>query len=526
MLVILLLTCTTIGSINIGTVSGIELPVIYVDPPTSTAAPNETFAVNIKVANITVEESLYSWQFRMIFNTTVLDAVSVVEGPFLKTVGDQYYGSYFRSKRMNAYGYVEALEMLLYNSTTGEFPPYGAVGNGTLCTITFKVQAEGATLLHFESTELYTIISKTLYPITHTWKDGFFEYPLRVHDIAVTNVTPSPASVPLGENMSINVTVENQGEATETFSVTAYANTTEIGTLEVTDLGAGTQTTLSFIWDTTGVPPGNYRISAQASIVPGETERADNTYTDGIVKVMLEHDVAVTSLDAPTKATLGDLVSVNVTVANEGVSIENFTVTVYCDSSIVGTRNVVNLASGNAEIVEFSWNTTGLGVGVYTINATATIALDGDPGDNFKTTTIEIKPYVFTVTGPEWEFNVIVDSNSSVSSFDFRQGDKEIKFSVTGPEGTAGFCNVTIPTGLMTGSPWIILINGVVTSPIQSGNGTHTFLYFTYTHSTKDVIIRGTWVVPEFPTLVPMLLTLAFLAVSTIVLKRKTGNNC
>jgi len=407
MLVILLLTCTTIGSINVGTVSGQVAPVIYVNPPTSTAAPTETFSVNIKVANITVEESLYGWEFRMSFNTTVLDAVSVVEGPFLKNINS----TFFKKKINNTEGTVNALATLI-----PPYPEVGAVGNGTLCTITFKVEAKGATFLHLDSTELYTVIGGSVSsPIEHTAEDGFFE------------------------------------------------------TLTV-------------------------------------------------------HDVAVTSLDAPTKATLGDLVSINVTVANEGDFNETLTVTVSYDSTEIDTTTFT-LNEGLSKTVEFSWNTTGLGVGVYTINATATITLDEDPGDNFKTTTIEIKPYVFTVTGPGWEFNVIVDSNSSVSSFEFRQGDKEIKFSVTGPEGTAGFCNVTIPTGLMTG-PWIIFINGVVTSPIQSGNGTHTFLYFTYTHSTKNVIIRGTWVVPEFPTLIPMLLTLAFLAVSTIVLKRKTGNNC
>jgi len=213
-------------------------------------------------------------------------------------------------------------------------------------------------------------------------------------------------------------------------------------------------------------------------------------------------------------------------VVNHGCYNESVSVTTYCDDTPINTTAIDMLLSGESKIVEFSWNTTGLALGTYTINATATIALDDDPGDNFKTTTIEIKPYIFTVTGPGWEFNVIVDSNSSVSSFEFRQEDMRIRFTVSGPTGTTGYCNVAIPMGLLKG-PWTILVDNVSPAHVfESDNETHTFLYFTYTHSTKDVIIRGEWVVPEFPTLIPLLLTLAFLAVSTIVLKRRIGNNC
>ena len=37
-------------------------------------------------------------------------------------------------------------------------------------------------------------------------------------------------------------------------------------------------TTITFTWNTTGVPYGNYTISAIATPVPGETNITDNTY--------------------------------------------------------------------------------------------------------------------------------------------------------------------------------------------------------------------------------------------------------
>jgi len=72
------------------------------------------------------------------------------------------------------------------------------------------------------------------------------------------------------------VTVENQGGFIETFNVTAYVNTTIIGTLPVT-LNPGENQTLTYTWATTGFTYGNYTISARADIVPGEIDTTDNT---------------------------------------------------------------------------------------------------------------------------------------------------------------------------------------------------------------------------------------------------------
>ncbi len=125
--------------------------------------------------------------------------------------------------------------------------------------------------------------------------------PLGVHDVAVTNVTnckqgckPKP-TVGKGQTMHINVTVENQGDFTETFDVTVYATSLPpaivVGTQTVTNLLQGEIRILTFLWDTTSVPYGNYSISATATPVPGETDTADNTYVDSSVLVTITGDV-------------------------------------------------------------------------------------------------------------------------------------------------------------------------------------------------------------------------------------------
>jgi len=107
--------------------------------------------------------------------------------------------------------------------------------------------------------------------------------PLR--DVAVIGVTPSVTEVDVGQVVNITVTVRNNGTITEGFDVTLYYDNTIIGTQTVTGLGSGTEKTLKFSWDTTGVPAGEYEIRAVASVVPGETHIEDNTYVDGKVTV-------------------------------------------------------------------------------------------------------------------------------------------------------------------------------------------------------------------------------------------------
>jgi len=103
------------------------------------------------------------------------------------------------------------------------------------------------------------------------------------HDVAVISVTPDPAWVEVGELLNITVEVENQGAESETFNVTAYHDTTAIETQKVTNLASGTNTTLTFNWNTTDLfynlvwHPGTYTVNATASTVPGETDTEDNT---------------------------------------------------------------------------------------------------------------------------------------------------------------------------------------------------------------------------------------------------------
>ena len=118
----------------------------------------------------------------------------------------------------------------------------------------------------------------------------------------------------------------------------------------------------------------------------------------------------------------------------------------------------------------------------------------------------------FNVTS---EYHVQTICNSSIS--DFQYNGTAICFNVTGETDTTGFCRICIPRALMN-ETYQVFVNGteVQCNLLPCSNSTHCYLYFTYNHSTQEVMI-----VPEFPTWTSMLLILIVLTVATAIYKRR-----
>jgi len=127
-----------------------------------------------------------------------------------------------------------------------------------------------------------------------------------------------------------------------------------------------------------------------------------------------------------------------------------------------------------------------------------------------------------------WEgvnYPVVVSSgNSTLVSFIFNQLLMQISFEVSGETGMVGYCNVTIPKTLLKGEPWAVKINGVDWSFTSSDNATHSFIYFTYTHaSTLQVVIQGTWVIPEFPSAILLSLFMILSMLAVVLAKKRSA---
>jgi hypothetical protein len=110
------------------------------------------------------------------------------------------------------------------------------------------------------------------------------------HDIAVLSVSPSAYQVYEGNLVNISIVVKNEGQLDETFDVVAYHNVTEIEVQIVDNLGPNATRTLVFIWNTSSVPPGFYIVNAIAIPLPQETDIADNSLNDGMIRVKIPGD--------------------------------------------------------------------------------------------------------------------------------------------------------------------------------------------------------------------------------------------
>ncbi len=133
-----------------------------------------------------------------------------------------------------------------------------------------------------------SIVAGETYIADNTYIDGTVI--VVTHDVAIESVTPSKTIVHRGYGLYVYVEVRNEGNFTETVDVTAYYNTTAMGTQTFIGLAPNTGITLTFPWSA-GTPYGYYTISAKAKPVPDENDLSDNFFTDGTVMVTIPGDV-------------------------------------------------------------------------------------------------------------------------------------------------------------------------------------------------------------------------------------------
>jgi len=141
--------------------------------------------------------------------------------------------------------------------------------------------------------------------------------------------------------------------------------------------------------------------------------------------------------------------------------------------------------------------------------------------------------YDFEVLAPydQKTYHIEVISNSTVSNLGIyvwlssptqylQPGQQFILFFVSGVENTTGFCRITIPRSVINDT-YVVLLDGeeVPANELIASNTTHAYLYFSYKHTTHEVII-----VPEFPS--AMILSLFTILATLAVVSVKRKRNC
>ena len=116
--------------------------------------------------------------------------------------------------------------------------------------------------------------------------------PQHLHDMAIVSVTHDrDASYAYwGSNISIEVVPQNQGVEPEDFVVECRANSTLVGSQEA-NLCAGQLTPINSVWAISKeTAPGTYTITANVTVVQGETDAADNTFINGVIQIRIPGD--------------------------------------------------------------------------------------------------------------------------------------------------------------------------------------------------------------------------------------------
>jgi len=130
----------------------------------------------------------------------------------------------------------------------------------------------------------------------------------------------------------------------------------------------------------TGLVNGQYNIIVYANDTSGNMAASDRVY----FTILVIHDIAVTDLQcSPLQIYIGQLVNISVSVQNEGTIAETFNVSIHANTTNIETLTVTNLSAGDNSILPFTWNTTGMTKGNYTIKGAAHQVLgETDIADN------------------------------------------------------------------------------------------------------------------------------------------------
>lgn len=237
--------------------------------------PYEEFEINITVAEV---EDLYGYEFKLGYDPSILACIRLT----IKDVfGETHYIPNF---------YVNNVAGIVWVNVSYFSPavPISTISPVTLVELKFRVIGRGVTPLDLHDTNLEDSSGTA---ITHEAYDGIF-IPL-TQDGALVDVTPWLAEAYESWIVNINVTVKNEGDLAENFTVKVYYEVDQlIGTIVFTDVNPDEEVTLTVGWNTKGVKPCyNYTIWAEVLPLPYETDLTDNVFVDGQVRIILMGDV-------------------------------------------------------------------------------------------------------------------------------------------------------------------------------------------------------------------------------------------
>jgi len=236
--------------------------------------PGSQLNVTVKISEVT---DLYGFRLNLTYESEILNCIGVLIIP---------YGNESSLDSKVAWS-DETGEIFIEVNYKPPAEPITSITPFTAAQIFFQVSGMGVSSLHLHNTSLINVEGEE---IPHQTQDGLIYIVIR--DVAIIDLHAYKSTVYPGELVNITVTAKNEGNLTETFTVTIFYNDKFITNITIADLAPQAVKTVSIIWNTTGVSPCyNATLNAHAVPVPYELDLDDNIFMDGTISITLMGDV-------------------------------------------------------------------------------------------------------------------------------------------------------------------------------------------------------------------------------------------
>jgi outer membrane protein assembly factor BamB/PKD repeat protein len=308
---------------------------------------------------------------------------------------------------------------------TGGTPPYtfqwylngGAVSGATSSSWDFTPTSTGTYQVYLNVTDSLNVKAQSNTATVTT------------NPVPTISISPTSAVIEVAQSQLFTSTVSG---GTSPHSYQWYLNETLVS-------GA-----TSGSWTFTPTTTGQYTVYVKMTDAVGMQATSNNATVTVNVPVHI-HNVAITNVTS-YKTIVSQNYTLNITVIAENLGDlpETFNVTVYANTTIVGTQAVNNLLNGTSTVLNFSWNTTGFAKGNYTISAYAEpvpgetstqdnslasptpVVLTVFPGDlmaqfgvvDMKDIAYVAKHFATNPSSPSWDPNADINSDGKVDMKD------------------------------------------------------------------------------------------------------------
>lgn len=263
---------------------------IKVEPEINVCSPyavwpnyvNRTFQVNVTINNVASEEKLVAVEFYLTYNNTLLEFISVTEGPFLQDSRWNMYGIFFMSYTDELLdgtfavkvGVVISPDQTNYSKTYDDWIMFPH-GSGVIATITFKSiyqpvapqPSESCILGLTETLLLGWTTGLDYYYISHDVEDGMYEVmPLQLPRTPIDVIIDVSAIYFEGEIAEFYILTSDYGKAVDVTNIKAHLYYNKILFANLTDAIEYVTTGLYMVAYTvpSGVEPGTYTLLVDA----------------------------------------------------------------------------------------------------------------------------------------------------------------------------------------------------------------------------------------------------------------------